>query len=504
MHARNERGVALVIAMFMMVIVSALGAAMVHVARTETLSTANYTSMSQARYAAESGLAAAANYLLSAGFEAVAPGTAGDPLSNYNLTISPVTRIANATPVVLSSDASTADNYPLTAVVNAFQTASSGTLGVGQGTAAYSARARLLSMRQIVDAYSGQPRLLQTWEITGVGRRAQGLVSGEVEVSAIIDRSTRPVFNYAGYATGNGCGAIAFSGNASTRSYDSRTAAPGNSAPATQDSGGHVGSNGNLSGGGSADIHGTMSTPRAGVGNCTANNVTAATVAALGTVSDGLIQLPQPIEFPTPAAPNPMPPTSDLTINGSTCPAAYVLVCSSGGGKTTWDPLLSGGTISMGNVSLSGNAQVYLKAGTYVMNSLTISGNTKIIVDESSGGPVRIVLAGKNSDGTDMSSAVFSVTGNGVGNTTWDPTALRIEYAGTGTMNFAGNGDTSALIYAPNATGNFTGNADFFGSVIMRQLNFGGSTVISYDRALQQSAVTVGNAMMTTFTWRTF
>jgi Tfp pilus assembly protein PilX len=490
--------------MFMMVIVSALGAAMVHVARTETLSTANYTSMSQARYAAESGLAAAANYLLSAGFEAVAPGTAGDPLSNYNLTASPVTRIANATPVVLSSDASTADNYPVTAVVNAFQTASSGTLGLGLGTAAYSARARLLSMRQIVDAYSGQPRLLQTWEITGVGRRAQGLVSGEVEVSAIIDRSTRPVFNYAGYATGDGCGAIAFAGNASTRSYDSRTATPGNSAPATQDSGGHVGANGNLSGGGSADIHGTMSTPRAGVGNCTANNVTAATVAALGTVSDGLIQLPQPIEFPTPSAPDPMPPTSDLQINGAACPGGYP-ECSSDGSKTTWTPAAPGVPIYMGNVSLAGNAQVYLKGpGTYVMNSLTISGNTKIIVDENSGGPVRIVLAGKNSDGTDMSSAVFSVTGNGVGNTTWDPTALRIEYGGTGTMDFAGNGDTSAIIYAPNAVGNFTGNADFFGSVIMRQLNFGGSTVISYDRALQQSAVTVGNAMMTTFTWRTF
>jgi Tfp pilus assembly protein PilX len=496
-YRSDERGMAIVTSMFMALMMSALVAAMVHVARTETVSSANYTSMSQARYAAESGVAAAANYLLSSGYEAVAPGTAADGLANYNLTLSPVA-FGNAA-VVLSSDSGTPSNYPVSGVVTAFQAASSGTLSVGLGTVTYSARARLLGMRSINDGITGDPLTLMTWEITGVGRRSAGLGSGEVEVSAVIDRTTRPVFNYAAFATSNGCGALSFTGSARTRSYDSRTPVAANATPVTTNGDGHVGTNGNLTGGGSADVNGTLSTPMAGVGACTANNVTAATVAGLGTVSEGLIQLPQAVDFPTPDPPDPMPPTSNLTINGNTCPAGFGGICASGAGNTTWTPVNANTPVLMGDVTLTGNSTVYLKAGTYHMNSLSIQGNNKIVVDSSSGGAVKIVLAGQGSV-----TEVLSVTGSGVANTTWDPTLLRFEYNGTKQIEMDGNGDTAAIIYAPQAQGRFWGNADFFGSVIMRDMEFGGSTTINYDRALQQSYVTSGNPVMTTFTWRTF
>lgn len=493
----DQRGMALVVAMFMMVMMSALVAGMVHVARTESVSSASYTSMSQARYAAESGVAAAANYLLSSGYAAVMPGTASDAVANYDLTTSPV-RSSGGQPIVLSSDAGTASNYPVSAVVTAFQAASSGTLAVGGGSVAFSARATLLGMRQIPDGITGDMLTLQTWEITGVGRRAAGLGSGEVEVTAVVDRTTRPVFNYAAFATSDGCSALSFSGHASTRSYDSRIPVAPGSTPVTTAGDGDVGSNGNLTGGGSADVNGTLSTPMTGVGVCTAANVTAATVAGLGTVSEGLIQLPQPIEFPTPDPPDPMPPTTNLSINGNTCPSGFGGICASGASQMTWTP---SGTdpVLMGNVSLTGGATLYLKAGTYHMNSLSISGTSKIVVDSSSGGAVKIVLAGQGSV-----TKVLDVTGNGIGNETWDPLKLQIEYYGDKLIEMDGNGNTSALIYAPNATGRFWGNADFFGSVIMREMEFGGNTRISYDRALQQSYVTAGNPVMTTFTWRTF
>jgi hypothetical protein len=491
---------ALLMALFMTVITSALVAGMVHVARSETVSSASYTSMSQARYAAESGVAAAARYLMSRGYEDVMPGTATDAIANYNMTVSPVLT-AGGQPIVLSSDPNVPSNYPVAGVIAGFQAASSGTLNVGQGqgTVAYTARARLIGMRQIPDGITGDMLTLQTWEITGTGRRAAGLGSGEVEVTAIVDRTTRPVFNYAAYATADGCSALSFSGNASTRSFDSRVPVAAGSTPATSNTDGHVGTNGNLTGGGSADVHGTLSTPMTGVGACTANNVTAATVAGLGTVSEGLIQLPQPIEFPTPDAPSPLPPTSNLTINGNNCPAGFGGICAAGGGKTTWTPTDPSTPVLMGNVSLQGNATVYLKAGTYHMNSLTISGNTRLVVDSASGGAVRIVLAGQGAG-----THVLDVTGNGVGNTTWDPTLLQFEYAGNKIIELDGNGDTTAIIYAPNAEGRFWGNADFFGSVIMREMEFGGNTRLTYDRALQQSFVTAGNPVMTSFTWRTF
>lgn len=495
MRTTNEQGAAIVMAMFMMLMVSALGAAMVQVARTETLSSANYTSMSQARYAAESGVAAASNYLLSNAYAGVMPGTGGDPIGNYNLTVSPVTR--NGAPVVLSSDPDVASNYGAAAVVTGFQAATSGTLQVG-GTAAYNARATLLRMRQIVDGISNQTITLQTWEITGSGARAIGEIAGAAEVSAIIERGTRPVFNYAAFATANGCSALKFSGNTNTNSFDSSIpVAPGNTPVLTAD-GGHVGTNGNLGETGFATVNGTLSTPMSGIGTCTANNVTAATIGPNASVAGGLVQLSQPVDFPIPPEPNPLPPTTNQTINSPSCPAGYGGTCAVNGTQVEFTP--SGTTpVLLGNLNINGSQSVLLKAGIYHVNSMDVSGGGRIVVDATSGGQVTIVLAGQGGG-----TSVFSVTGNGISNATWDPSLLRIQYAGTKTMSFAGNGDTAALIYAPNAHAAMSGNADFFGSVIMRTVDSIGNAGIHYDRRLQRSTLTQANPVMTSFTWHTF
>jgi Tfp pilus assembly protein PilX len=501
MRRNDERGMTLVIAMFMVLMVSALGAAMVQVARTETLSSATYMSMSQARYAAESGVASAANYLLSSAYGNAMPGTGANLLTEYNLDVSPVTMLLNGNAVVLSSDPGVTSNYPTAAVVTAFQNATTGTLDVDNGRVAYTARARLLGMRQIADGITGDLGTLQTWEIVGVGRRAIGLNSGEVEVLAIIERTTRPVFAYAAFATANGCSALTFSGSATSGSYDSTEASAGTTPPSSDDEGGHVGTNGNLDGGGSADINGTLSTPMAGVGACTANNVTAATIAGMGAVSEGLIQLPQAIDFPTPPEPPlAMVRTDNLTINGNSCPVEYLAlgICAATSGQTTWTPQ-AGAPVSMGNVTLSGNSTVYLTAGTYYMNSLTIQGNNRIAVDPASGGEVKIILVGEGSV-----TKVLDVTGNGLSNSTWDPTLLQFQYHGDKIIEMDGNGNTASLIYAPNAQGRFWGNADFYGSVIMRTMNFGGNAGIHYDNNLQRSILTIGNPVMSTFTGRTF
>src|SRR5204863_6523596 len=145
-------------------VVSLLGAALVTTGRTETLSSLNYKSMSQARYAAESGLHSAANYLI---FTYVAPGMdAGDPIGVFNRTVSPVTY--NGRPVVLSTTVANS-NYPIDAKKTAFAANSHGTLQMSTSHADYTATARLLSMKQFVDAYAGTPVTIQTWEITGSG-----------------------------------------------------------------------------------------------------------------------------------------------------------------------------------------------------------------------------------------------------------------------------------------------------------------------------------------------
>ena len=64
MARSDERGVALVMALLMVLAVSIITSSLLAVARTEAFSSLSYTSMSQVRYGAESGIHAAANHLL--------------------------------------------------------------------------------------------------------------------------------------------------------------------------------------------------------------------------------------------------------------------------------------------------------------------------------------------------------------------------------------------------------------------------------------------------------
>src|SRR5262245_52769980 len=83
---RNEEGIAIITALFLTLILSLIGSSLIVVARSETLSSLNYKTMSQARYGAESGVHAAANHLL---HTYVPPGTPADPLTSYDMTVRP-------------------------------------------------------------------------------------------------------------------------------------------------------------------------------------------------------------------------------------------------------------------------------------------------------------------------------------------------------------------------------------------------------------------------------
>jgi Tfp pilus assembly protein PilX len=484
----DERGVALVMALFMTLIVSAVGASMAYVARTETASSQSYATMAQARYAAESGLASAAHYLLSSTYEAQAPGTAGDPLANYDTNAAPVT--VNNNPVLLSS-VNGASNYPVAAVVTQFGNIAAGTLTVSNGTVTYGARARLIGMRQITDTMGGGVEILQTWEITGVGSRGGAMGSAEVEVTAIIERQTVPAFRYAAFATRTGCGALSFAGGATTKSYNSQALNAG--APVPSNNSGDVGTNGNLSLSGTpTQVYGTLSTPRTGVGSCTTSNVTALTVSGQASVQAGLVELPQVVDFADPPPISPLPPTSNVTMNSSfSC--GLMLGCSRVGNVVTLTPVL-GMPFQLGNVNING-LQVVLNPGTYHINSLSVAGGGNISV---AGGQALVKIAGQGT------TSPLTLTGNSMSNPSYNPANLQITYGGTGTLQVTGNSDAAAIVYAPKANVTLAGNSDFYGSIIAGGLNVTGSATIYYDTNLANTAVTAGNPVMSSFTWRSF
>src|SRR5712671_3648975 len=110
MATHNERGIALVLALFLMTALSVLGASLMFLAQTETYASMNYRMMSQARYAAEAGVHRAANFLVDPTQYTVPSATGADSLANYDRTVSPVTYLGQ--PVVLSTVAA-ASNYPI-------------------------------------------------------------------------------------------------------------------------------------------------------------------------------------------------------------------------------------------------------------------------------------------------------------------------------------------------------------------------------------------------------
>jgi Tfp pilus assembly protein PilX len=492
MSHSSERGIAMVLALFMVLVLSVLGSSLMFVSQTETWSSLNYRLTSQARYGAESGLHRAANYML---YTYPAPGTVADPLAAYNMNTSPVTLVANGRPVVLSSDPARPSNYPVAATVTAFNAATTGTLDVSSGVVAYDSIATLRSMRQIVDSYSGNPVTLQTWEITSAGDIG-GPRSSKVEVTATIERQVTPVYQYAAFASFNGCAALSFAGGATTNSYNSQAPLVGG-VPVTSNTGGHVGTNGNLTEvGNTTTIHGSLSTPRSGVGNCTSNNVTAQTISGGATVSGGLTQLSQPITYPTPAAPNPLPGTGATSFGRNTgCPVGVVPCVPSANGATITP--IGNVPVMMENVSVGSQAVIRLNAGTYHINSFTMNANAQIIIDS---GPVIFKIAGQGLDNGD----VISITGNGVSNASFNPSNLQFVYGGTGNVKMAGGADTAALLYAPNATGSFSGGSDFYGAVIVKQLTATGGASIHYDTNLQNTAMTAGNPMMSSFSWKSY
>lgn len=489
----DERGIAIVLALFMMLAMSILGTSLMFVTQTETLASHNYRLTSQARYGAESGVHTSANYLLSTAYGTVMPGSATDPLSNYNMTTSPVRLGANNLPVVLSWDAS-ASNYPVAAVRTAFAAAAQGSLDVNDAPVGYKATATLKSMKQINDAFTGNAVTIQTWDISSEGN-ITGARNATVDVTSTVERQTTPIYSFAAFATDNGCAALSFAGGATTDSYDS-TAALVNGVPVTSPTSGNVGTNGNLTEvGNTTVVHGALSTPRTGVGACSSSNVNAETLSGGATVDGGLTQLAQALSFPTPPDPNPLPPTSAVgfTQNGG-CPSG-VSGCTVSANGATLDPGAVGGTITMGNLTTNGSSVVHLKAGTYVVNSVTMNGNSKIVIDS---GPVIFKVAGVGQ------ATPISITGQGLVNTTFDPSSLQFIYGGTGQVKLAGGDQTSALIYAPNASGAISGGADLYGAIVLKYLSETGGAAIHYDRNLQKSSMTAGNYMLSAFTWKNY
>jgi Tfp pilus assembly protein PilX len=542
----EEKGIALVITMFMMAALSALAVSLMFLAQTETASSKNYRTMSQARYAAEAGVHRAANYLMNS---YTAPAS---PFTGYNTTKSPVTCISGCTHtnstgtcdptsisnavssgcIVLSGISGISSNYPDSTVASGFSAATRGTLAVNSsgsttnaalGTATYGAAAILMSMRSVVPYGSSTPTVIQNWQIVSDGTVAPS-TTAIVEVSASFEREYGAVDTYAIFATGSGCASISMSGNSATNSYDSSTMSA--TPPTTFTSGGDVGTNGNLDVSQAVSLGGSLSTPRTGVGVChSGGSVPAVTGngANATTIANGETNLPQSVSYPTPDAPSPMPPVGSLSVSASaaTCtairsfnPTLNVLTgCTYNSSTNSLSIITNGSTpLLLPDASIASNLNLTISygdatgaatTGTAVVNINSINMGSQSVLALGTGTSVTMNVAGKTSSGGDLSTPLDFTAGATI-NTSYDPSRLQILYAGTGNLNVDGAGNVSALIYAPNAAVKTTGNGNFYGSILSNTFQSGGSTSFHYDSHLQKTMLTLGNYVMLSFSWKKY
>jgi hypothetical protein len=293
---------------------------------------------------------------------------------------------------------------------------------------------------------------------------ARKVLQGEVALNPTAS------FPYGLFATSTACPAITFNGNnASTNSY---TTAGGQTYATSQSTyGGDVGSNGGVSvGNGNIDgIVGVLQAPPLGNGTCATPLTVGPNGATLGPnctppangcgpcpgptgpncFAKTATYVPKPYVFPTPPAPNPLPPTTAYAGGNNLVPGSY------------------------GNISITGNTTLTLAPGTYNINSLSMAGKGEISV--SPPGAVTLNVAGQGN------ANPVAIAGNGIVDDTI-PNDFTINYGGTGTVSIAGNGNVTAVLNAPNATVTQVGNGNWYGAILASTVTISGNGFFHFDR----------------------
>lgn len=474
----DECGIALVMVILTLFVLTTLAAAVVFVTQSEILTSANYKLATQARYAAEAGSQRAAHWLA---HDYTPPAN----LDSFDITKYPVQY--DGMPVVLSANASVPSNYPDEGVEDAFQTVLMNQPLPGLGTSARTkVTATLLSMQPASVFLSSNSAFVQTWQIASQGSIA-GIRNAEVEVvTQIQNAGGQLVFPYAGFSTGDACDSFVVSGAAKVDSFDSQLGGYSSTALNTQ---GDMASNGTVVlTSANTSVYGTVTASALTGDICPAGTPS----DAPAYVSGGFIHLSQAIAVTTPPEPSPAPPTSAVDIVND-CPA--ISGCSSAGGSEGPFTLTPG---AYGNVLLSSGKVLHLSTGTYTVNSVELSGGANLIVDS---GPIVIHVAG-NSLGAGVPAVSFS--DGSVSNTTGAPVNLQIVYAGSHAVNLSAALGASLVVYAPNAPLTLSGGGDLYGAIIASRIDNSGETSLHYDRSLANFVHSLGGHRTISFSWSKF
>ena len=362
--SQGDSGVALVLVLLSILLLTTLTAAMVFSARSEALASYNYRIGTQAEYVALAGVQRALNFFNSNKYAAVPPATSATYYNVSTYATKPVDMFfANASPVTCTASCSSTGNVQLNTsagsssfppsaatggvnVVNNWVLATNNKLisdSVG-GSGNYTVTASMLEYHSVNNAFFGVPasgcsdasaalgicrQPFEVWQVTSTGTWNSNLGAGAalptVQVVATISPMFLPYFGNALYGLCN----VTMSGNVCTDSYNSARGAFGLAAnscatPSTgtsnaQASGAGIGSNGGVT------INGGANTIGGNVTYANQNSDSTCNTGFQGTATGVAGSV-----LPGPATPT--PPTVDMSPWGYPTNTPAIQPVSAGGG----------------------------------------------------------------------------------------------------------------------------------------------------------------------------
>lgn len=132
------------------------------------------------------------------------------------------------------------------------------------------------------------------------------------------------------------------------------------------------------------------------------------------------------------------------------------------------------------DISLSSSAVLVIGNNTniYISTGLSIVGSAKIIT----GSNIKLYINGTG-----------NFAGQGITNTTGDPSNLQIYGLGSGTtLSYSGGSDFYGTIYAPDANISISGGSSIFGAIVGNNVTLSGTGTFHFDENLLQSGPSQG------------
>jgi Tfp pilus assembly protein PilX len=550
----KDCGVALILVLLSMLVLSVLAATIVFTARSETLASYNFKLDTQADYLAKAGIQQAVNWFRSTHYKGVphnqantyyAVSSTGDPWNLWTSNTSPVTCIsgcssANST-VQLISYGSGSSNYPNitndlgTAVATAFQNdlLDVRVTGDANNSGTFSINAILLNYQTVLTGVPPSTSYVpvETWLITSRARWTGGSsMTGTVamaEEQAIVQPIYVPTWGNALY----GFCSVTMQGSngVCTDAFNSTLGAYGGGNPTVASkgcdslsatnviaAGAGVGSNGGVTLGNNVVVSGDVTIGTGAPTGCP-SGFSGSSGSVLGEVKNGPQKFPpaQPTfrtGFPT-GAPSYSLGSGDtqiLPLSVTTWPSLTPFP------NTSYTPPLTAGGPCI-DTSCNGSY-----TNPYEISSISMTGGGK-----AGSAPVLRLIGGpdpfnpvyyniddlsQNQGSIEVSGYVvlnvksgLTISGNGISNgiaSSIPPECVMINYAGTNAATINGNGAVSAVINAPDADVNLGGGGSagyMIGSVQAKNINVLGGYPIHYDINLSRVGGVMGVPVTTAY-----